>query len=65
MYGARIPAIFYAAPYMAPNNSGLLYTYDNALLIVNLSIIVIGSLAMYWTVSYMVFAKEFTKSPGK
>lgn len=48
LYAVRIPAIYYHAQDMNPNNSGALETYDNALLIVNLSILVMGSLAMYW-----------------
>lgn len=64
MYGARVPAIYYNSANCAASGSGLLWTYDNALLIVNLSIIVIGALATYWSISFMLFKKEFTRSPG-
>lgn len=78
LYIVRIPAIYYHAQYMldvsstnvstasnTSSNSSTIYTYDNALLLVNLSIITIGSLAMYWSVSFMLFKNEFTRSPGK
>ena len=65
LYGARIPALFYAANSMAADGSGLYYTYNNALLVIDISIFVMFLLAMYWFVSYMLFKKDFTSSPGK
>jgi len=49
---------------MATASSGLLWTYTNAMLIVALSVLTIGLCGMYWYISYMLFNKEFTASPG-
>lgn len=64
LYAVRIPALYYHAKDMSTTNSGTLDNYNSALLIVNASIIVIGSLAMYWSIAYMIFKKDFTASPG-
>eukprot|EP01035_Chromulina_nebulosa_P026843 gene26843-35205_t len=61
LYAARVPAIFYNYNNMA--SSGAI-TYQNAILSVNISILVIALLAGYWSISYMIFKKEFTSSPG-
>jgi hypothetical protein len=65
LYAARIPAIYYRAKDMSGDNTGSLVNYNSALLIVNMSIITIGSMSMYWSVAFMLFKKEFTASPGK
>jgi hypothetical protein len=64
LYAVRIPVIFYNYSNMAPLHSGLLYTYDNALLIIDFGVVVIGCCAMYWSLAFMVFRSEFTASPG-
>ena len=61
LYVARIPSI-----YRNHNNFSEdgLYTYGNALLIITFSIIPLALCALYWSIAYMLFRKEFTASPG-
>lgn len=62
---ARIPALYLHYSSLEGNSSGGgLYLYDNAMLIVVLSLLPIGFFAFFWTTAYMVFRKEFTASPG-
>lgn len=63
LLGARIPAIYYNYTDMAA--SGVLWTYNNALLCVSLSILPITLYSYYWSLGYMLFRKEFTAVPGK
>ena len=65
LFIARIPTIYAGANSMAAQDSGLLWTYANALLVVMFSVATIGAGAMYWYLSHMLFHKEFTASPGK
>lgn len=65
MFVARVPVLYSSALSMAPEGSGELWTYANALLVVMLSVITIGSGAMYWYLSHLLFNKEFTACPGE
>lgn len=65
LYAARLPMIYYSCSDMAPSGSGSPYTYDNALLYIDFGVLVIGCFAMFWSLAYMVFKREFTASPGK
>ena len=65
LLGARLPAMYYHYASMADSGSGLLYTYDNAMLLVVFSIIPLAFMGNFWAVSYMLFRKEFTAAPGK
>jgi len=40
------------------------WTYGNAMILVQLTIIPIFAYTMYWSISLMLFRKEFTASPG-
>jgi len=63
LYIARIPALYYAYPQLLVSGSSLA-TYDNAILILILSVVPVWLLASYWSISYMLFRKEFTACPG-
>ena len=67
MYVGRIPALFYTYSSLSRRDivsEGWL-SYDNVLLIVAMSVLPIAFAAMYWSLSYMLFRKEFTACPGK
>ena len=67
MYVGRIPALFYTYSSLKRRDivsEGWL-SYDNVLLIVAMSVLPIAFAAMYWSLSYMLFRKEFTACPGK
>lgn len=65
LFVARIPTIYASVDNMAAPDSGELWTYSHSLLVVMFSVLTIGSGAMYWYLSHMLFHKEFTASPGE
>jgi hypothetical protein len=65
LMGARLPALYYHYNSMAPTGSGESYTYDNAMLLVVFTIVPLACFGNFWSVSYMLFRKEFTAAPGK
>ena len=65
MYGARIPALYYNSGNMAAAGSGQLATYNNALLVVAISVVPVMCFGMFWSIAYMLFHKEFTACPGE
>jgi hypothetical protein len=67
MYVGRVPALFYTYTSLARRDIMLegWLSYDNVLLIVAMSVLPIAFAAMYWSLSYMLFRKEFTACPGK
>jgi hypothetical protein len=46
------------------NDANGTYRYDNAMLLVQLSIAPMLCYSLYWSISLMLFRKEFTASPG-
>jgi hypothetical protein len=65
LYAARVPAIYYSYQSMdADDGSGNVCTYSNALLLITLSIVPIFCYAQFWSISYLLFRKEFTAAPG-
>lgn len=62
MYLARLPALYYNFSNMNDDNTWT--NYDNALLLISISIIPIAFYAQYWSISYMLYNKEFTACPG-
>jgi hypothetical protein len=67
MYAGRIPALFYTFDRLIAEGysfTGWL-TYDNVLLVVAMSVLPIAFSAMYWSISFMLFRREFTACPGK
>jgi len=58
---ARIPALYENYAYFEETG---FYSYSTALILVALSILTIGTGAWYWSVSYMLFNREFTATPG-
>ena len=52
LYVARIPALYYAYPNMSKNGSALA-NYNNAILIIILSVVPIYLMATYWSIAYM------------
>jgi hypothetical protein len=60
LWGARLPAIYFHYASMTSND-----TYDSAMLLVVFSIIPLACMGNFWSVSYMLFRKEFTAAPGK
>lgn len=67
LFAARLPAIYYHYSSLAVNNNNpdILWTYDNAMLIVILSVLPIGCAGMFWSIAFLLFRKEFTACPGK
>jgi len=63
MVCARIPALYRSATDLNQNSTSV-GTYDDAMLLVQLSIIPIFCYGMYWSISLMLFNSEFTASPG-
>jgi hypothetical protein len=67
LFLVRIPALYlrYSAlnNHASPQATSLL-TYNNAMLLVVLMILPIAFYALYWSVAYMLFRREFTASPG-
>jgi hypothetical protein len=47
------------------SSSGELWSYQNALLFIALGAVPLVILSTFWSVSYMLFRKEFTACPGK
>ena len=66
LYIARIPGLYTSFNAFPDDdeNTDALGTYQNALLVVILSIVPIFFLSQYWSISYMLFRKEFTACPG-
>lgn len=67
MYAGRIPSLYYTFDHLIAagySTTGWL-SYDNLLLVVAMSVLPIGFAAMYWSVSFMLFRREFTACPGK
>ena len=62
MYIARIPGIFYSEDRADPE--GQKWSYNNALLIVSISVIPIACYGLYWSTSSMMYHPEFTAAPG-
>ncbi len=65
LVGVRLPALYYNYGNMASEGSGDYWTYDNAMLIVIFCIVPIGVCGLFWSISYMLFRREFTACPGK
>ncbi len=63
--GARIPGLYYNYANMAVEGSGDWWTYDNVMLIVIMSVVPIALSGQFWSLSYMLFRREFTACPGK
>lgn len=63
MFVARLPALYYNYDNMSDRNTWT--SYDNATLLISLSVVPIASYAQYWSVSFLLFEKEFTACPGK
>jgi len=60
---ARVPSIYFSENILVHallSDPGIWWSYGNALLIVTLSVLPIACLALFWSISYMVFRKEFT-----
>lgn len=64
MVAARLPALYRSAHLMESPEADSRWTYDNAMLLIQLMIIPIAAYGSYWSVSLMLFRKEFTASPG-
>lgn len=60
---ARVPALFYS--YGRLTNQQTEWGFNDGLLLISISIIPIGLYSTYWSLSYMLFRKEFTAAPGK
>jgi hypothetical protein len=63
MVAARIPALYNHAAELSAE-SGSTWTYDDAMLLVQLTIFPVFCYGMYWSISLMLFNGEFTASPG-
>ena len=65
LMGARLPGLYfhYASLSDASVTDG--YTYDNAMLLVVFTIVPLGCFSNFWSISYMLFRKEFTAAPGR
>ena len=61
---ARIPALYRHATEMEIDENDSALSYNNAMLLVQLTMIPIFCYAMYWSLALMLFRKEFTASPG-
>lgn len=60
----RLPALYTHYSSMDDDSSGNLQTYNNAMLLVAISAIPLFAYSSFWSLSYMLFRKEFTASPG-
>jgi hypothetical protein len=60
---ARVPALFYSYDRLAASSSA--WGFNDGLLLISMSIVPIGLYSTYWSLSYMLFRKEFTAAPGK
>lgn len=58
---ARLPALYRHANDIDLKSQ---WSYQDAMILIQLTIIPIFSYAMYWSLSLMLFRKEFTASPG-
>lgn len=65
MFVARLPALYFNYSQMESHDSGSFLTYDTATLLVTFSVVPIGLFSQFWSVSFMLFQKEFTACPGK
>lgn len=63
MYVARIVGIFSSADMADPQGDS--WSYNNALLVVSISVVPIASYGLFWSTSFMIFYPEFTAAPGK
>jgi hypothetical protein len=64
MYGARIPGLFFSYE-SATDVGGTIWTFNNGLLLVSVSIVPMALCALFLSTSYMMFHPEFTAAPGK
>jgi hypothetical protein len=62
MYIARIPGIFDSED--RSDAEGESWSYNNALLIVSVSVVPMACYGAFWATSYMLFFPEFTAAPG-
>lgn len=62
LFSARVPVLYYN--YDNFDKEGVNWSYSDAMFCLTMSIIPIALFGMYWSISYMVFRKEFTCSPG-
>jgi hypothetical protein len=62
LFSARVPVLYYS--YDNFDKNGVNWSYNDAMLCLTMSIIPIALFGIYWSISYMVFRKEFTASPG-
>lgn len=60
----RIPALYYNYSSMASDDT-VMWTFENGLLLISLSLVPMVLYSMYWSLGYMLFRKEFTAAPGK
>lgn len=60
----RLPALYMHYSSMDDDSSSNLQTYNNAMLLVAISAIPLFAYSSFWSLSYMLFRKEFTASPG-
>jgi hypothetical protein len=65
MFFARLPALYYNYGNMASAEGDGWTSYSNATLLISLSVLPTALYAKYWSVSYMLFEKEYTCCPGK
>jgi hypothetical protein len=65
LFIARVPLIYYSFDTLSEAvTDSKLWTYNDALLVVNLSVITFILGSSFWSISYMMFRKEFTACPG-
>lgn len=62
MYIARIPGIFYSES--KADEEGESWSYNNAMLVMALSVLPIACYGAFWSTSSMMFYPEFTAAPG-
>ena len=62
MYIARIPGVYYSENEADPEGES--WSYNNALLIVSISVIPLACYGGFWATSYMMYHPEFTAAPG-
>ena len=65
LFIARVPLIYYSFDTLNEAvTDAKLWTYNDALLVVNLSVITFILGSSFWSICYMMFRKEFTACPG-
>ncbi len=65
LFVARVPLIFYSYARLSGDDDAKIWTYDDALLAVNLSVVTFILGGIFWSLSYMMFRREFTACPDK